>query len=148
MASTITWSDLIHRCASRMNLGCDEVYLPLDSDPRLWDGDEIEFSHEGELGINMDEVELAFQNGPAIRWWKEVQAYDANDRRVASLGAQDDDHALKFTRINVNDLRGGKFIFEKAKMFGVHTGMYQLFLSEDDINFMAGKRLTFMWVRD
>ncbi len=77
-----------------------------------------------------------------------MQVYNASGRRVASLGAQDDDHAWKWTRVNVDDLRGGKFVFRKAKMFGAHTGMYELPLSERRVGALAGKRLAFAWTRD
>lgn len=94
MSSAITWDDLIHVCTSPLNLACD---TPAAEVPRLWDGDEIAFTHQDGLGIGASEVGIAFRNAEAIRWWKEVQVVNASGRRVASVGAQDDDHALKFT---------------------------------------------------
>jgi hypothetical protein len=45
----------------------------------------------------------------------------------------------------VGDLQDARITFHKAKMFGIHTGMYAL---PPDFHTKAGKKLRFTWETD
>ena|SRR3712207_1040619 len=61
-----------------------------------------------------------------IDWWKSVQVRNASDKVLLMLETQDEDRGPKCGSLDVRNLAGARIRFHQAKVFGVHTGMYQL----------------------
>lgn len=135
MTRPISWDDLDFASG-------DQVFHPSPNEIEK-DGDRIIWTQEP--GLPPDQIELVFSTAPNITWWKEIQVISPQGRRIASLAAQDDDHGPKSTVLRVAEVRGAKLTFHKAKIFGIHTGMYEL---PPDLDSKAGHRLTFTWLTD
>ena len=113
---------------------------------RLWDNDNIAVWTEPIDDANA--VEIALQLAPHKSWWKGIEIQDDNGSTITEIGVQDSE---KYASVRV-DARsildpGGYLVFKKAKLFGVHTGMYRLAtggLSEE----LKGKKATFYWYAD
>jgi hypothetical protein len=94
---------------------------------------------------NPNLLEIQFNTAPNITWWKSVQIRDANDAVLLCLETQDQNHGPRLQGIDVSMLEGARISFHKAKMFGVHTGMYQL---PPDLTTRGGTRIVISWEED
>ncbi|MGH2959038.1 MAG: hypothetical protein ACRDKE_05495, partial [Solirubrobacterales bacterium] len=89
-------------------------------------------------------VEVVLVAGPKVTWWKsiEVKTLIPLPFGVAETdGPKRGPITIKIPNALAADLR---VKFSKAKMFGVHTGMYEL----RTLGALTGKRVTFEWVDD
>jgi len=77
-----------------------------------------------------------------VRWWKEIRGFDNRRRGLGEIATQDPQHGPLTMRLDTNVMVA--LVFSKAKAFGIHTGMYELF----DFHGRAGKRLSFTWISD
>jgi hypothetical protein len=112
-------------------------------EPRgLWN-DRIGYCIEAIPDPNL--LEVQFNSAPNITWWKSLQIRNAADEILLSLETQDQDHGPIFGSLNASTLEGARISFHKAKMFGVHTGMYQL---PPDLTTRGGTRIAFFWDED
>lgn len=108
--------------------------------------DEIQYQVGSNSELAEDEVELGFRS--ILDWAKEVRVLDANGRQLVMMEAEDKDSRLRRTTLKTSDLSGGKLVFVKGRMFGVRRVMYEMPLTDETLNQLGGKRLTFTWVRD
>ena len=90
-------------------------------------------------------LEIEFSTAPNITWWKSVQVRNANDEILLILETQDHAHGPISDSLDVRNLAEARISFHKAKMFGVHTGMYQL---PADLTARVGTRIVFGWEED
>jgi hypothetical protein len=91
-------------------------------------------------------VELGLSTAEQVTWWKGIRAYTRENHEIGQIDMQDADHGARWMRLRVDALRGGRLELEKAKAFGVHTGMYSL--PFDEMPHGGGTRFTFHWHRD
>jgi hypothetical protein len=131
------------------------------ADRRTWDDFDEPLLHaaeghpSGEDGIVQDRepnavdpnfVEFGLSTEPHVTWWKGIRAYTRDGHDIGQIAMQDDDHGPRWMRVHVSHLAGGRLEIEKAKAFGVHTGMYELLF--DAMPLGGGTRYTFHWHRD
>jgi len=116
--------------------------LTLASFPtRTYDGDFITMA-ETDLG-DPATVEISLSQ-PYNTWWKQIEVM-AGDSVIASLWCGNDRHDDGPFQIPVSRLReGGHLRFWKAKLFGAHTAMYDVY----ELDQKAGKSLHFEWLDD
>jgi hypothetical protein len=97
------------------------------------------------------EVDRTYQSLGCYWWWGWHCSYSPAYSLVAGLYTQDGDHGPIVRQIQtsyLNDGAGnfGQLRFGKAKLFGIHTGMYEL--PFDAYHAQSGSRYTFTWVSD
>jgi hypothetical protein len=139
MAESIDWNSFVSngggtilRPVTRLGgapSGEDEIFL--DEEPGLVDSGFVE------IGLGTE---------AAITWWKGLQAWTAEGNDIGMVAMQDANHGPTFLRIPTALLPGARLQLMKAKVFGVHTGMYELQLG--DIASHDATRFTFTWMRD
>jgi hypothetical protein len=133
MSSDIEWSQLDY----------SEGDSSVRQEPRgLWD-DRIGYRIEPIRDSGRLEIQL--YTAPDITWWKSVQIRNAADEILLMIETQDQVHATDPKGIDVSNLGGARISFHKAKMFGVHTGMYIL---PPDLTTRGGTRIVFGWDED
>src|SRR5579864_5426327 len=81
---------------------------------------------------------------PAITWWKELKFFDKNNNVLGEVSNADNGFGPYTFSIPAGSLDGSVLVISKAKAFGVHTGMYEIF----DLLSQAGTHITFTWVSD
>lgn len=112
-------------------------------------------------------IEIRFQTAPWITWWKGIEVHRAmygscwswfrwvpctTYELNAGMYLQDTDHGPVSRSVwvsNVSNARGAGFgfiRFGKAKLFGIHTGMYDL--NFNSATAIGGTRYTFTWIAD
>jgi hypothetical protein len=108
---------------------------------RFPDGDVIQLE-ETDLGDpNVIEFEL---HQPWNTWWKGLQVY-IGDSLVQETYVQDSRRDSETLHFEVDQLAGaGRVKLLKAKIFGVHTGIYDVYELEEK----AGRRLALYWYDD
>jgi hypothetical protein len=118
----------------------------LQSTKRLWDNDNIAAQDLQPLD-NPDEIEIVLELAPHKTWWKGIQLQDDNGAFIAEIGVQDRTKTAS-VRVRADQLLspGGYLVFMKAKMFGVHTGMYRL--ATGGLEQLRGHRAHFFWYAD
>lgn len=122
------------------------TWQDLETTKRLWDGDNIAV-----LGVtpidNPNEIEIVLELAPHKTWWKGIQLQDDNGSFIAEIGVQDRTKVAS-TRVMAQQLLspGGYLVFMKAKMFGIHTGMYRL--ATGGLNQLKGQQVHFYWFAD
>jgi hypothetical protein len=85
-----------------------------------------------------------------VTWWKGVLIFDQLSRYFGEIWTQDDDHESDPVRLPAEPdfLNGWRIELAKAKLFGVHTGMYSLPILALNGGSIRGKRITVTWVTD
>jgi hypothetical protein len=112
---------------------------------RLWDNDTVSVWQDPI--DDQDAVEIALQLAPHKSWWKGIQIQDDNGSFVAEVGVEGN-RKYASTRVDARTLLdpGGYLLFMKAKLFGIHTGMYRL--ATGGLDELRGQRSTFYWYAD
>lgn len=123
---TITWDDLTVR-------------------NRLWDNDVIVVVGIGEAA-DPNTIELVLELAWPKTWWKAIQVQDDNGSFITEVAVQDNARISETTVPADFILRGGYLLFMKAKMFGIHTGMYRM--STGGMDELRGRRVHFLWAAD
>ncbi len=89
-------------------------------------------------------VELVLESAPDVTWWKALEVSSHTGVLLGRAETVDADHGPNAKAIGASDLPAARLILAKAKIFGVHTGMYEL----RNLDAHAGQRLHFIWQRD
>jgi hypothetical protein len=112
-------------------------------DKMLWDDcDTIDVKIEPNV-LPSSIVQLVLSSDPQITWFKGITFYDAYGGQHM-IGIQDTTKQASVS-IAAGLIPGGHLGFEKAKLAGYHTGVYEL----DDLSRIAGgSRVTFNWIQD
>ncbi len=94
-------------------------------------------------------TEFQLKSAPAVRWWKSVKVVNryARGQIQGECQTQDDDSESGIVRLEGSN-RLNLLIFAKAKMFGVHTDMYEIPLGELNGGVLDGIRFNFLWQKD
>ncbi len=127
------------------SVNCNRHYIDRDS-TGLGLYDEIQYQVSNNSELANDEVELGFRS--ILDWAKEVRVINADGRQLVKMEAEDKDSRLRRTTIKASDLEGAKLVFVKGRMFGVRREMYEMPLTQDTLEKLSGRRVTFTWVRD
>ncbi len=91
-------------------------------------------------------IEFGLETDERVTWWKGIRAYTREGHDIGMIAMEGPGPASRWMRVRADDLRGGRLEIQKAKAFGVHTGMYELFF--DEMPHGGGTRYTFHWHRD
>jgi hypothetical protein len=89
-------------------------------------------------------TEFALETDAAVTWWKALELHGPNDGIIRQVETQDANHGPNTIAASATDLRGARLVLAKAKIFGIHAGMYEL----RDLDEQLGNRLGFIWQRD
>lgn len=89
-------------------------------------------------------VTIVLEKIPGMTWWKGIEVYAANGTLLARAQMQDGNNGPSQIIIPIASLNGAKLVLAKAKMWGIHTGMYEL----SGLSAHNGQRLHFLWQRD
>ena len=63
-------------------------------------------------------------------WWKGIEVVSGRGRRVAMLELDGSEYGPESVHVAWDTIRDGKLVFWKAKLLGVRTAMYHLFLGD------------------
>ncbi len=127
------------------SVDCNRHYIDRDS-KGLGLYDEIQYQVSNNSDLADDEIELGFRS--ILDWAKEVRVIHSSGKQIVVMEAEDKDTRLRRTTLNTSDLEGAKLVFVKGRMFGVRRAMYEMPLTEDTLEKLGGRRVTFTWVRD
>lgn len=138
MAERIDWNSFVVRSWGQVS----RPITPLGGAPSQ--EDEI-FLERTPGAVDPGFVEIVLRTENHITWWKGIRVWvrDGGEGAIETLNAY---HGPAVLRIGVDLLAGGRLELQKAKLLGVHTGMYELDLGA--IAGRAGTRFAFTWVRD
>lgn len=81
-----------------------------------------------------------------MRWWKGLRLLAGDGAQLGVSETQDDNHAGAIMVFPANELADKKLELWKAKLFGIHTGMYDLPLAP--LGRWGGTRFIFHWFKD
>ena len=120
MASRISWSDF----------------------PSLSDFDVFDFT---DLGGTPGSLTITLTTPTAITWWKALQLFNkASGDFVREVSLQDSNHGPVTLTVSSSELTTTNLVLAKAKMFGRHTGMYEI----QELDEKAGRSITLNWKAD
>ena len=111
---------------------------------RLPDNDVISVSFGPAKNPNSS-VTLTLNAGPAVTWWKAISVWSPSRGTIAEAFTQDAKKTSTLT-VQAGDIdKNDRFIvFKKAKVLGIHTGMYWLTPTRT----LLGHDATFTWTAD
>lgn len=121
----------------------------------LPDGDLIDVTIEHNMTAS-DGIEFRLESAPNVTWWKQVALIGGGD--TWTVWNQDGQSWCNWPQAqtancntnsqwaNVVLASGTRFRFSKAKVFGWHTEMYNLYNLHERLT--DGDRVTFRWVQD
>jgi hypothetical protein len=112
---------------------------------RLWDNDILAVVGIADID-DPNACEFVLELAWPKTWWKAIQVQDDNGSVIVEIDVHDNSR-INEARVPADFiLRGGYLLFMKAKMFGVHTGMYRM--STARMENLRGKRVHFLWAAD
>jgi hypothetical protein len=90
------------------------------------------------------DLELELETAPEVTWWKALEVQTPGGAPLMWVETQDADHGPNLIVVPASLLPFTKLVLAKAKVFGIHTGMYELY----NLDAHSGRRLRFLWQRD
>lgn len=93
---------------------------------------------------NADTVLFLLETTANITWWKAIELRSASGADLNQRETHDADHGPNGYVMMADDLVGARLTLAKAKIFGIHTDMYEL----QNLSALRGKSVTFLWQRD
>jgi hypothetical protein len=136
----IHWEDFAQESCHEHD---DQILCGIQDDP-LPDGDVIWLKRETS-GVPLNQVELVLQTGRHVTWWKEIKVFDRYGHELSWVSTQNANHGPVVMRLNTSQLYAASIVFSKAKAFGIHTGMYEVF---GGLYNRGGTRFIFTWETD
>ena len=101
--------------------------LPTPFYGRAQDGDNIGILDMRALHAPQPgRVTIRLEAGPNVTWWKELAIYDCRGNRLAQDYTQNGQHTTVWFSFATSDIAGGSIVLSKAKLFGIHTVIYQM----------------------
>jgi hypothetical protein len=120
MANRISWSDF----------------------PSLSDYDVFDFT---DLGGTPGTLTITLTTATAITWWKALQLYDKSSGKILrEVSLQDSNHGPVTLTVSSSELMTANLVLAKAKIFGIHTGMYEI----QELDEKTGRSITLNWKAD
>jgi hypothetical protein len=106
------------------------------------DGDVIRLRESDDQPSNRLVIVLTSE----VKWWKGIEVYDQNGNLLGAVYTSGKATGPITTSISLDgvDLSQSNITWLKAKLFGVHTGMYII----NNIESKRGKTLNFTWHKD
>jgi hypothetical protein len=110
--------------------------------PRLRDYDVFDVVESngtpGQLNISLSTVST-------VTWWKSVKLVDRTTNRIVhEAQLQDANHGPTPFTVNDTEAATSKLVIAKAKIFGVHTDMYEIY----EVGEKMGRNITLTWLTD
>lgn len=127
------------------SVDCNRHYIDRDS-TGLGLYDEIQYQVSNSSELADDEIEIGFRS--IMDWAKEVRVVHSSGQQIVMMEAEDQDSRLRRATLKTSDLEDAKLVFVKGRMFGVRRVMYEMPLTQDTLEKLSGRRVTFTWVRD
>lgn len=112
---------------------------------RLWDNDVVAVVGISDID-DPNACEFVLELAWPKTWWKGIQVQDDNGSLIQEIAVHDNNRVGEGRVPADYILRGGYLLFMKAKMFGIHTGMYRM--STARMEQLRGKRVHFLWAAD
>lgn len=90
-------------------------------------------------------VTLILNTAPTVTWWKALKLMQRNGGGIIrEVITEESNHGPGTLVIDSSEYSSSRIVFAKAKIFGIHTDMYELFeIAEKD-----GLTLNFTWIAD
>lgn len=95
-----------------------------------------------QIGPGRVSIWLGSANG--VTWYKEIKAITINGGLISLISTQDSQHGPSEMIVQIDQFPDSSLIFDKAKLAGAHTDMYQL----GGLDQFGGMQLSFEWVKD
>lgn len=89
-------------------------------------------------------MEFVLETDSSVTWWKALELQSSSGTLIKKVETQDADHGPYSFSTPADDLVGARLTLAKAKMFGIHTGMYEL----QNLSAFPGRSFQFLWQRD
>ena len=89
-------------------------------------------------------VDFILETEPAVTWWKAIELRSRSGAMIGQRETQDSNHGPHTLSVAAAGLVGARLTLAKAKLFGIHTGMYEL----QNLSALRGRRIHFLWQRD
>lgn len=93
---------------------------------------------------NPGEVEFILETASNVTWWKALELRSRAGQMVSQVETQDANHGPRRFTVPADALVGARLTLAKAKLFGIHTGMYEL----QNLSPYRGRSFHFLWQRD
>jgi hypothetical protein len=109
-----------------------------------------ELSREDTVDLNQSaaadpaNVEFVLETIPSVTWWKAIELRSRGGAMIEQRETQAGNHGPHEFSVPASSLVGARLTLAKAKLFGIHTGMYEL----QNLSALRGRRLHFLWQRD
>ena len=90
---------------------------------------------------------ISFEAQAPVRWWKQLLVLDGNCREIPNGRLETEEGRAGPVTVTLTQAQAnrGSLLISKAKIFGIHTGMYN---TPKDLQTKLGKRLRFIWEKD
>lgn len=110
--------------------------------PRLRDNDVFQVTATpGTPG----RITFMLRTAPEVTWWKAVKLLRVSDNSIIrEVTTQDSNHGPVSFEATESEIAGAKLVLAKAKLFGIHTDMYEIFELRDRL----GQQIEFNWIVD
>jgi hypothetical protein len=112
---------------------------------RFWDGDVIDIRVQDST---LPGFEVCLRAAENVTWWKAIAVLDRHFRIFDEIWRQDGRHDRECMHIPIpslgesENLQGWSLELKKARILGVHTGMYRIPVHELNGGNWVGKRFT------
>lgn len=91
-----------------------------------------------------DDVEFVLETDSGVTWWKALEIWSSTGQKTHHVDTENAQHGPLSFSVPADDLTGSRLVLAKAKIFGIHTGMYELL----NLSSFRGRSLQFLWQRD
>lgn len=95
------------------------------------------------VGPDPTGVSIRLETAPNITWWKAIELIRSDHSVARFAETQDANHGPVSLAAAASEITSLRLRLSKAKLFGIHTGMYEL-----DLASHVGRELHLNWVRD
>lgn len=128
--------------------GCNDprVSFPAPFNPLLLSNSEDTIFYSESNNLPSNQVRVVLESSGRVSWWKGLELSYPGRGIVATASTQDWNHGPNATTIFLDSMDPALLSIKllKAKIFGIHTGMYCI----DNLSSKRGKTLYFYWAWD
>ena len=112
-------------------------------DKNLSDGDHIKLEMNCDQGVDKEYVRFGLVESGT--WWKSITVHDGGKFLYELVAVQDTPGVIKYADVPVANLELYHFVHSKAKLFGIHTDMYEI---SNATEMQGGCAYTWKWLSD
>ena len=114
-----------------------------DGDDKNLKEDHIKLEKNCDQGVNQEYVRFGLVESGT--WWKAVTLHQDAKFLSELIAVQDSPGIVKYADVPLANLELYSFVLSKAKLFGIHTDMYQI---SNATEMQGGCAYTFKWLSD